>query len=323
MFSGNSASEGGGMYNDESSPMVTDCTFSGNTTGVGGGMCNDNVSNPTVTNCTFINNLANSHGGGMWNRDGSQPTVTLCIFDGNSAAQLGGGMCSAFSSHATVINCAFMGNTAASGGAITNLCSSDPTITNSTLIANTATGSVYGGAMLNDCDAHPTVTNCIVWNNGQDQIRDWDGSSTTVRFSDVGGGWPGTGNIDANPMLADEHGRLLAASPCIDAGDNTAVPESVTTDLDGNPRFRDDSGTPDTGNGDPPIVDMGAYEFQRTSPACLWDCGDPSDGQVSVLDFLAMLGQWGRAGRCDFDGGGVSVTDFLVMLAHWGPCPVK
>ncbi len=55
---------------------------------------------------------------------------------------------------------------------------------------------------------------------------------------------------------------------------------------------------------------------------CPWDCGGVADGQVSVVDFLALLGQWGQAGvPCDFDGGGVSVTDFLQLLGAWGPCP--
>jgi hypothetical protein len=29
---------------------------------------------------------------------------------------------------------------------------------------------------------------------------------------------------------------------------------------------------------------------------CAWDCGDVQDGQVNVVDFLALLGQWGQAG---------------------------
>ena len=37
----------------------------------------------------------------------------------------------------------------------------------------------------------------------------------------------------------------------------------MTTDLDGQPRFVDDpNAKPDTGNGTPPVVDMGAYESQ-------------------------------------------------------------
>jgi hypothetical protein len=135
----------------------------------------------------------------------------------------------------------------------------------------------------------------------------------------------GFGNIKVDPMFVDPAARdfhLLPGSPCIDAADNTAVPEDITTDLDGNPRFHDDLGMPDTGNGDPPIVDMGAYEFQGTTLPCPWDCALPGNGQVEVSDFLALLAQWGSAGSsCDFDGGGVGVTDFLALLAAWGPCP--
>ncbi len=45
------------------------------------------------------------------------------------------------------------------------------------------------------------------------------------------------------------------------------MPVGITTDLDGNPRFVDDPATDDTGNGEPPIVDMGAYEFQAVGLA--------------------------------------------------------
>ena len=54
---------------------------------------------------------------------------------------------------------------------------------------------------------------------------------------------------------------------------------------------------------------------------CPWDCGD-GDGMVGIVDFLAVLGQWGQVGTsCDFDGGGVGIVGFLKLLAHWGPCP--
>jgi hypothetical protein len=55
---------------------------------------------------------------------------------------------------------------------------------------------------------------------------------------------------------------------------------------------------------------------------CPWDCGDPADGEVGVVDFLALLAQWGTADACDVDGdGAVGVTDFLELLANWGLCP--
>ncbi len=53
---------------------------------------------------------------------------------------------------------------------------------------------------------------------------------------------------------------------------------------------------------------------------CPWDCGD-GDGTAGIVDFLALLAQWGGPGNCDFDGGGVGIVDFLELLANWGPCP--
>ena len=65
-----------------------------------------------------------------------------------------------------------------------------------------------------------------------------------------------------NLKLAAGDLRLGRGSPCIDAGRNSLALLFVATDLDGLPRFRDDPATADTGDGVPPIIDMGAYEFQ-------------------------------------------------------------
>ena len=63
-------------------------------------------------------------------------------------------------------------------------------------------------------------------------------------------------------------------------GDNDAPGlVGVTTDLDGHSRRIDDPNTPDGGNGTPPIVDMGAYEFGSTY------FGDMNcDGSLNSLD---------------------------------------
>ena len=73
--------------------------------------------------------------------------------------------------------------------------------------------------------------------------------------------------------LGDNDYRLSLSSRCIDAGDNTSVApdwldldgdgntvEPVPVDLDFRPRFIDVPAIPDTGNGAPPLVDMGTYE---------------------------------------------------------------
>jgi len=82
---------------------------------------------------------------------------------------------------------------------------------------------------------------------------------------------PGLGNLAGDPLFAGPVNgdyRLAPGSPCIDAGDNLAVPLDLWLDLDRKHRFLDDPGTPDTGRPGHrmPIVDMGAYEFGTDFP---------------------------------------------------------
>jgi uncharacterized membrane protein len=64
-----------------------------------------------------------------------------------------------------------------------------------------------------------------------------------------------------------------------------------------------------------------SFVITITPAPCPWDCGD-GDGMVGIVDFLALLAEWGQVGTsCDVDGGGVGITDFLELLATWGPCP--
>ena len=107
--------------------------------------------------------------------------------------------------------------------------------------------------------------------------------------------------------------RLAAGSPCIDLGNNAAVPKGIDIDLDGAPRFMDDPDTrdcpqPGADCGIAPIVDMGAYEFQPI--ICRWDLDD--SGAVGVKDLLILLGNWGNP---------YGVSDLLALLGAWGPCP--
>jgi hypothetical protein len=133
-------------------------------------------------------------------------------------------------------------------------------ITNCTFVRNEAP---IGGGIYSTSSAHPYVYNSVIKGNpggsfGGPGLR-------TVRYSNIGGGHVGLGNINVNPLFVDYPNgdlRLLPGSPCIDAGRNAYVPESVVIDLAGLPRFLDDPATPDSGQGSPAIVDMGAYEFQ-------------------------------------------------------------
>ena len=104
-------------------------------------------------------------------------------------------------------------------------------------------------------------------------------------------------------------------------GSNDGVPPGVDLDLAGQPRFRDDPKTRDTGSGAAPIVDMGALEHQ---PPC--DADVDGDGVVDVDDLVAVILAWGPCGvpeGCaeDIDQSGfVDVDDLVAVILGWGPC---
>jgi hypothetical protein len=219
---------GGGMEGWNGSVVVDHCYFYKNTGwgGYGGGM-DCVIQDGTVTHCIFEENGANWGGGiSAWALNFK---VTHCDFYNNSAYEGGG-----IDSCTTVSNCTFYGNSAQQGGAI----GVSDQVTNCTFYGNTAQsgGGIYDGG---------TVTNCILWENQPDQI-----TSGSVNYCCVQGGYPGTGNIDSDPLFVDPNNgdfHLLYTSPCRDTGDNSAVTDPY--DFEGDPRIAYST------------VDMGADEF--------------------------------------------------------------
>ncbi len=317
---GNSSLElrGGAITNFENfGAIATRCTFFANSAWSGGAVCNF-YGDMTMANCVFTYNLA-SRGGAVSNDSSSDPVMIDCILRGNSATK-GGAINNADFSRPIIVNCKIADNSALDfGGGFYNQENADPYIVNCTVSENSA---LMGGGIYSIYSSSATVVNSVLWENRPNQITDDSYSPTIVTHCDVQYGWEGEGNIDADPLFIDPDNddyRLSAGSPCIDAGDNGEVPEDVTTDLDGNPRFVDDPDTEDTGLGDPPIVDMGCYEFQP--PECPGALN--GDGTVDVLDLIAVLGAWGPCPDCeeDINGDGVvDVLDLLEALSAWGPC---
>ena len=237
-LSDNTAPNGGGYYNDDGDPILTDCLFSKNQAEQEGGGFYNLTGKPTLDRCLFADNRSQQDGGGMQNDAGS-PRLTGCVFKNNLAADEGGGMCNEDDNvpplNPVLAGCVFAGNVAGGhGGAICND-GSNTSLTNCTFAGNTAQ---WGGGMYSENGSAVSMSNCILWSDAPDELHN-DNAATAVVFSNVQGGWEGKGNIDTDPHFADPdigdyHLKSQAGrydpnseiwvvdditSPCIDAGE--------------------------------------------------------------------------------------------------------
>ncbi|MFT3892415.1 MAG: choice-of-anchor Q domain-containing protein [Anaerolineales bacterium] len=253
IFSNNSATLGGGMFNEGvdlgygnwngGDPILTNISFTDNSATEGGGMENMNHSSPTLMNVTFSGNTATRTGGGMDNFKSCSPTLTNVTFKENSAGA-GGGMENSDYSQPTLTNVTFINNTAEIGGGLGNY-SSSPTLTNVTFIDNVAIGADppvtvspgSGGGIYNGNNSNPVIRNTILWGNtALDGAQVYDATSTPVVSNSVvqGGYAGGTNIITADPKLGTlgDYGGftetipLLAGSPAIDTGNDAFCPET-------------------------------------------------------------------------------------------------
>jgi parallel beta-helix repeat protein len=190
-----------------------------------------------------------ANGGGIY-ISGASPVISECIISNNNADNKGGGV---YCENASpkFINCIFHNNTAENGHAL-YLYRSSPEIINCTISKN---GYPIGeGIVIYDVVSSPVIINSILWNNG-DEIILQNNATVTVEYSDIEGGYPGTGNIQSDPLFigADQNNfHLLPASPCLNAATNV---NAATIDIDYQERPMNDH------------IDIGADEaFKNTKP---------------------------------------------------------
>lgn len=352
-ITGNDAGSGGGLcFGNDASANVVDNAITGNTARNGAGIYCDPGSSPMILNNSITGNGGPhfASGGGIYCQGLGHPMIANNRIIGNGSATTGtsGGGIYCFFSSPTIANNTIAGNSARYGGGV-SCYSSAATIANDTITGNAAD---YGGG-IHCAFGSPTIVNTIIAFNSSGL---YTGSSTTARYNCVYGNpaynYSGiadptgaNGNLSVDPLFVrnpsdggdgwgtgdnDDYGdlRLQAASPCIDAGDNTAVPADVSDldgdggvseplpfDLAGGRRFINDPARVDTGLGTAPIVDMGAYEFipgdfdrdgdvelddfahfrscfnGANRPAAQPDCGDADlddDADVDLLDFAVF-----------------------------------
>jgi hypothetical protein len=184
---------------------------------------------------------------------------------------MGGGIFSDYQDQPFIVNNIIVGNEAVDGAGVTGA-GGHERLLNNTIAWNQGAGYGWGGGIYS-YGAPLIVTNTIVYDNYPNQIV---GGNVIVEYSNIEGGWPGTGNIDADPLFVDwahEDFHLSHHSPCRDAGLNTAagLPE---VDFEGDPRIA--FGT----------VDMGADEFYTH----LYWTGDATPGGAVQVKFVGTPG---------------------------------
>jgi len=113
-----------------------------------------------------------------------------------------------------------------------NFSAGQKVVENNTIYGNSVSGtggggySGRGGGILVGGSTTAFIRNNIVWANTQTiagQIGNTSGGLPVVTYSDVQGGYTGDGNIDSDPFISDTSFYLQSASPCIDAGDSSAL----------------------------------------------------------------------------------------------------
>jgi hypothetical protein len=373
---------------------LVNCVVSYNTSNQGGGVHVGSAFLTSLVNCTFV---GNSGYGLFVDNNAGDVSMSNGILWGNTPGPVGG--------PGTQPTIAYSDVEGGWPGPGINNIDTDPQLV-ADVTGTWTSDPVYDAAsdrtVLTDSNASFDVDGLV----GQAMIPDTSlGSLQTVVLTNTATTITLIGEVWSAVVIAGEDyairsDRITPDSPCIDAGRNNAVPFGVTTDFDGKPRFLDVPETPDTGDGDPPLVDMGAHEslgagclaitdqevichgdgstftvnIEGLSP-CTGDsvmatftgaggavgedfcttllintdeggfccstqlcvpvpdcsgaaifCGLDGDGEVGVLDVLAMLSIWGPCPDCgdcvaDLDGDcTVGITDFLILLANWGPC---
>ena len=280
--------DGGGIQSISAVTYISNNSILGNSSERGGGIFLFGGESMLSGN-TVSENSAETQGGGIFTLEGTNNLLFNTV--SANTAQFGSGVYSRECTN-TMTNNLLLGNQAAfSGGGIYTR-DGVSTITNNTLAGNSVTTNGAGIFSQNSTD---TLTNNIIWGNSNGIFN--SGSDLTVTYSIVQGGFPGTGNLDLDPLFVDQPPvglgtagdlRLQACSPAIDAGDNSALGTTDTLDLDGNPRFFDAFGQGVA------TVDLGAYEFQDTAATG----GNPGTIYVNIQNQIPGSGlNW----DCAFD----------------------
>jgi len=319
-ISGAKKVQGGGIYLNNSHPILSHVTISQNTSDMFGGGLAIWDSHPMLDHITIHGNSANDDGGGGITMVNSNVEITNAEITGNSSAGGGGGIrlytnCSLLLENVVISNNVANGK----GGGIYNLEFNYVKLNNATIMGNSAN---YGAGIYSyygDMDINNTViTNNIANNTGGGIYINQEDNFSIISNSTI------THNTATNAsgayiLLAD----FQLINSIIWNDEITTVSGAVTIiysdiqggwqgegNIDDDPLFTDpenddytlqvfspciDAGTADlNGNGGEDITDyygsapdMGAFEY--ISDYCESPLGDVTgDGEINILDLVQI-----------------------------------
>ena len=155
---------GGAMYNLNSPIDISNTDFTTNSTNKEAGAMYNDGSPGVVFNTQFAGSTSGANGGGAIENDGGSDIIfTDCVFLYNQTLG-GGGAMQNWKSSIELHNTHFVENTAGGdGGAIYNYNQCSPLITNCSFYDNDAVGN--GGAFYNERDSHPVITSSLFSKN--------------------------------------------------------------------------------------------------------------------------------------------------------------
>ncbi|MBK8620048.1 MAG: S-layer homology domain-containing protein [Anaerolineales bacterium] len=163
LLQGNSALDGGGLYNDLGAVSVLNfVTLKSNTGGYGGGL--ENAGTTTLNDSLVDANVVTGVGGGIWNLFGTVTLVRTRVT--NNSAYEGGGI-NSYGTHIEITNASIMNNvTTGSNGGGVYISVGTAFITNATISDNHAVGATAsGGGVYHSSDGNLTLTNVTLVNN--------------------------------------------------------------------------------------------------------------------------------------------------------------
>ena len=184
------------------------------------------LSSPVIQNnviynnaCTNLNGVNSTGGGGLRIGDCYVRLYNNVIM--NNTARYGGGVVLNYTGGELKNNviCANYGSFqygAGTGIWINGFFSRQITVTNNTISGNSSTTGicgVYGSGSA-------AFKNNIIWGNTSPSNLQASGS-LNMTYSNIQGGYPGSGNLNTDPLFADSNYVLQISSPCIDKGDSS------------------------------------------------------------------------------------------------------